>query len=50
MRAIFLHERDQRCDYRQILEEVRVSNSDLSLRAAAYLGSSSWDDSKSLVT
>jgi fatty-acyl-CoA synthase len=44
MRAIFLHERDQRCDYRQILEEVRASNSDLSLRAAVYLGSSSWND------
>jgi len=44
MRAIFLHERDQRCNYRQILEEVRASNSDLSLRAAVYLGSSSWKD------
>ncbi len=44
MRAIFLHECDQRCDYRRILDEVRASNSDLGLRAVVYLGTSSWSD------
>ena len=44
MRAIFLHERDERCGYRQILEEVRASNSGLRLQAAVYLGGSSWQD------
>jgi len=44
MRAIFLQERDERCGYRQILEEVRASNPGLRLRAAVYLGGSSWND------
>jgi len=43
MRAIFLHERDQRSDYRRILEEVCAAHADLDLRAVIYLGSSSWD-------
>ena len=44
MRAIFLHGRDERCDYRRILEEVRASNPDLGLSAAVYFASSSWDE------
>jgi fatty-acyl-CoA synthase len=43
MRALFLHERDRRCDYRVILEEARASQAGLALQHVVYLGTSSWN-------
>jgi fatty-acyl-CoA synthase len=42
MRAIFLHERDARADYRAILEESR-NGDQLPLEHAIYLGQESWE-------
>jgi fatty-acyl-CoA synthase len=42
MRALFLHERDCRSDYRAILEEARAADAELALREVVYLGTSSW--------
>jgi len=44
MRALFLHERDRRCDYRLILEEARASQAGLALPHVVYLGTSSWNE------
>ena len=44
MRALFLHPRDQRSDYRAILEEARATTSDLALAKVVYLGTRDWDD------
>jgi len=41
MRALFLHERDARADYRAILEESRAGQ-DLPLEHVIYLGQTSW--------
>ncbi len=41
MRALFLHERDRRSDYRSILEESQATNTP-DLRDVIYLGSESW--------
>ncbi len=42
MKALFLHVRDARADYRQILEETVASQS-LPLEHVVYLGEPSWD-------
>ncbi|MGH7069014.1 MAG: AMP-binding protein, partial [Acetobacteraceae bacterium] len=42
MRAIFLHERDSRSDYRAILEDARACRTELALREVIYLGPSFW--------
>jgi len=44
MRALFLHERDRRCDYRAILAEARGSQAGLALQHVVYLGTSSWNE------
>jgi fatty-acyl-CoA synthase len=42
IKALFLHARDARADYRQILEET-VSGQQLPLQHVVYLGEDSWD-------
>jgi fatty-acyl-CoA synthase len=42
MRAIFLHERDRRSDYRSILDEARAANTP-DLHHVIYFGSESWE-------
>jgi fatty-acyl-CoA synthase len=42
MRALFLRERDERSDYRTVLDEARASVADIPLRDVIYLDSPSW--------
>ena len=43
MKAIFLNEKDDRADYRSILDQAR-SGADLALEHAVLVGADSWDD------
>ena len=43
MKAIFLHEKDNRADYRDILDQARAG-AELRLAHAVFLGTSSWDE------
>ena len=43
MVALFLHEQDQRANYKSILEESRAGQT-LALKHVVYLGSSAWDN------
>ena len=43
MRALFLHPRDPRSDYRAILQEA-CATGDLALEKVVYLGTRDWDD------
>jgi fatty-acyl-CoA synthase len=44
MRALFLKERDRRCDYAAILEEARRTDPGLALRHAVCIGGTSWNE------
>jgi fatty-acyl-CoA synthase len=44
IKAIFLHERDQRSDYAAILDEAREAQTDIALKDVIYLETKSWDD------
>jgi fatty-acyl-CoA synthase len=43
MKALFLHARDPRSDYREILNDAMRDAGDVALRHVVYLGEDSWD-------
>jgi fatty-acyl-CoA synthase len=44
MKALFLHERDRRSEYGEILEQARRDTPGIALKHAIYFGSPSWDE------